>query len=151
MGRVSVHWLDAPPETGFLGVVLANEVLDAMPVTRFQVRGNAGIGAGVKEDGQGFGWEFEGPPDSSLGRVIQRYGLAEGYTSEVSPRGAAWMQTIGQCLETGLLLVIDYGYPGAEYYHPDRFDGTLMCHYRHRAHGDPFLYPGLQDLSLIHI
>ena len=147
MGRVSVHWLDAPPETGFLGVVLANEVLDAMPVTRFQVRGNAGIAAGVKEDGQGFGWDFEGPPDSSLGRVIQRYGLPEGYTSEVSPRGAAWMQTIGQCLETGLLLVIDYGYPGAEYYHPDRFDGTLMCHYRHRAHSDPFLYPGLQDLT----
>ena len=57
------------------------------------------------------------------------------------------MQTIGRCLEAGLLLVIDYGYPGAEYYHPERADGTLMCHYRHRAHGDPFLYPGLQDLT----
>lgn len=147
MGRVPVHWLDAPPETGFRGVVLANEVLDAMPVTRFQVRGNAGIAAGVREDTQGFSWDFDGPTDPSVESVIRRYGLGEGYTSEISPRSAAWMQTIGRCLEAGLLLVIDYGYPGAEYYHPERADGTLMCHYRHRAHGDPFLYPGLQDLT----
>ena len=109
--------------------------------------GNAGIAAGVREDTQGFSWDFEGPTDPSVEPVIRQYGLGEGYTSEISPRSAAWMQTIGRCLEAGLLLVIDYGYPGAEYYHPERADGTLMCHYRHRAHGDPFLYPGLQDLT----
>ena len=83
MGRVPVHWLDAPPETGFRGVVLANEVLDAMPVTRFQVRGNAGIAAGVREDTQGFSWDFDGPTDPSVESVIRRYGLGEGYTSEI--------------------------------------------------------------------
>ncbi len=149
MQRVPVHWLDAPPEAGFRGVVLANEVLDAMPVTRFQVQGNAGVAAGVTEDAQGFAWAWasDGCPVPVVDRVVQQYGLGEGYTSEVSPRGAAWIETIGQCLEAGLLLVIDYGYPGAEYYHPERTDGTLMCHYRHRAHGDPFRYPGLQDLT----
>jgi SAM-dependent MidA family methyltransferase len=73
--------------------------------------------------------------------------LPDDYTTEVNERAPAWIRGLGQRLHRGVLLIIDYGFPGNEYYHPDRRDGTLMCHYRHHAHGDPFSYPGLQDIT----
>lgn len=70
-----------------------------------------------------------------------------GYVSEVCVDLAEWLATVARPLERGLALIVDYGYPRREYYHPDRSDGTLVCHYRHRAHFDPFAWPGLTDIS----
>ena len=146
---VKVRWLDTLPESGFRGVILANEVLDAMPIVRFRVGAEGHMTAGVVQRNGHFAWSWRRDPSQygRIDRLVQQYGLVADYTSEVNPRAVAWMQTVGQVLDTGLILVMDYGYPGAEYYHPERSDGTLMCHYQHRAHMDPFLYPGLQDLT----
>ena len=146
---VKVRWLDSLPESGFRGVILANEVLDAMPIIRFRVGAEGHMTAGVVRRNGHLDWSWQRDPsqDGRIDRLVQQYGLVADYTSEVNPRAAAWMQTVGRVLDAGLILVMDYGYPGAEYYHYDRSDGTLMCHYQHRAHMDPFLYPGLQDLT----
>ena len=146
---VKVRWLDSLPESGFRGVILANEVLDAMPIIRFRVGAEGHMTAGVVRRNGHLDWSWQRDPsqDRRIDRLVQQYGLVTDYTSEVNPRAAAWMQTVGRVLDAGLILVMDYGYPGAEYYHYERSDGTLMCHYQHRAHMDPFLYPGLQDLT----
>ena len=146
---VKVRWLDSLPDFGFRGVILANEVLDAMPITRFRVGVEGHMTAGVvRHNGHlDWAWQRDTAQDGRIDRLVQQYGLEADYTSEVNPRSAAWMQTVGWLLDAGLILVMDYGYPGAEYYHYERSDGTLMCHYQHRAHMDPFLYPGLQDLT----
>ena len=146
---VKVRWLDSLPESGFRGVILANEVLDAMPIIRFRVGAEGHMTACVVRRNGHFDWSWQRDPsqDGRIDRLVQQYGLVADYTSEVNPRAAAWMQTVGRVLDAGLILVMDYGYPGAEYYHYERSDGTLMCHYQHRAHMDPFLYPGLQDLT----
>jgi len=146
---VKVRWLDSLPESGFRGVILANEVLDAMPIIRFRVGAEGHMTAGVVRRNGHLDWSWQRNPshDGRIDRLVQQYGLVADYTSEVNPRAAAWMQTVGRVLDAGLILVMDYGYPGAEYYHYERSDGTLMCHYQHRAHMDPFLYPGLQDLT----
>ena len=73
--------------------------------------------------------------------------MPDGYTSERSPRAAAWVAEVATRLRRGLLLIFDYGYTAPEYYHSDRAAGTLRCHYRHRVHSDPFWYPGLQDIT----
>ncbi|MEE4330442.1 MAG: SAM-dependent methyltransferase, partial [Wenzhouxiangella sp.] len=83
--------------------------------------------------------------DSRLGGLDQP--LAPGYRSEICVDLPAWLETVTAAMTRGLALLIDYGYPRREYYHPDRSDGTLVCHYRHRAHFDPFFWPGLTDLS----
>ena len=146
---VKVRWLDSLPGSGFRGVILANEVLDAMPIIRFRVGAEGHMTAGVVRRNGHLDWSWQRNPsqDGRIDRLVQQYGLVADYTSEVNPRAAAWMQTVGRVLDAGLILVMDYGYPGAEYYHYERSDGTLMCHYQHRAHMDPFLYPGLQDLT----
>jgi len=146
---VKVRWLDSLPESGFRGVILANEVLDAMPIIRFRVGAEGHMTAGVVRRNGHLDWSWQRDPsqDGRIDRLVQQYGLVADYTSEVNPRAAAWMQTVGRVLDAGLILVMDYGYPGAEYYHYERSNGTLMCHYQHRAHMDPFLYPGLQDLT----
>ena len=146
---VKVRWLDSLPESGFRGVILANEVLDAMPIIRFRVGAEGHMTAGVVRRNGHLNWSWQRDPsqDGRIDRLVQQYGLVADYTSEMNPRAAAWMQTVGRVLDTGLILVMDYGYPGAEYYHYERSDGTLMCHYQHRAHMDPFLFPGLQDLT----
>tara|TARA_B110000014_G_scaffold96348_1_gene66161 strand:- start:368 stop:1558 length:1191 start_codon:yes stop_codon:yes gene_type:complete len=146
---VKVRWLDSLPESGFRGVILANEVLDAMPIIRFRVGAEGHMTAGVVRRNGHLDWSWQRDPsqDGRIDRLVQQYGLVADYTSEVNPRAAAWMQTVGRVLDAGLILVMDYGYPGAEYYHYERSDGTLMCHYQHRAHMDPFLFPGLQDLT----
>ena len=146
---VKVRWLDSLPESGFRGVILANEVLDAMPIIRFRVGAEGHMTASVVRRNGHLDWSWQRDPsqDGRIDRLVQQYGLVADYTSEVNPRAAAWMQTVGRVLDAGLILVMDYGYPGAEYYHYERSNGTLMCHYQHRAHMDPFLYPGLQDLT----
>jgi len=147
-----VRWLDRLP-TRLRGCVLANEVLDAMPVHRFR------IGADgrprelcVRPASNGLEEVAVEPvrPEiaTALGR-LQDQGLAvdPSYESELNLRLAPWIRALAEILERGLILLIDYGYPRAEYYRSDRRRGTLLCHYRHRAHPDPYPYPGLQDIT----
>jgi SAM-dependent MidA family methyltransferase len=142
-----VHWLNQLP-TNFSGVVLVNEMLDALPVTRFRVESGKALEAYVQTGEQGFDWCWQGAaPNSPATAIIEQHCLPEGYSSECAPRAAAWVRAVAESLQQGLLLIIDYGYSAAEYYHPDRITGTLMCHYRHRAHSNPFHLPGLQDIT----
>lgn len=150
--RQRVQWLDELPAPGLRGVVLANEVLDAMPVRIFR-RGQAGwLERRVCISGEGFGW-MEQAADEALADTLQQRAasldepLPIGYRSELNPWIAPWMRSLAGMLEAGALLLFDYGYPRREYYLPERGMGTLLCHYRHRVHDDPFLYPGLQDIT----
>lgn len=142
-----VRWLDTLP-TGFRGIMLANEVLDAIPCERFSIRAGRPRQLRVVATEQGFA-THEGQELKAATGVVQRCGLAEldGYCSEVNPRAQAWIHALGDALAQGVLLLIDYGYPQTEYYLPDRQQGTLRCYYRHRAHDEPFLYPGLCDIT----
>ena len=146
-----VDWLDRLPEGGFQGVLLANEVIDAMPVERFRWNGEGVERWHVECRDESFGWCIREAQDPGLVEAVRRLvadpGLAPGYVSEINLQLAPWLQGASALLERGLLLLIDYGYPRREYYHPQHHEGTLMCHYRHRAHGNPFLWPGLQDIT----
>lgn len=146
-----VEWLDGLPAR-HRGVLLANEVLDAMPVERFRIHQGRVEQAHVCWAEGGLAMAYRRAPEwlearvraveSALGRALE-----EGYTSELSASIGPWLHTLGAVLDTGAALIIDYGYPRAEYYHPQRREGTLMCHYRHRAHADPLVRVGLQDLT----
>jgi SAM-dependent MidA family methyltransferase len=150
-----VHWLDRLPVGDFTGVVLANEVLDAFPVHRFQVKQDGEAGeCFVRRSGAGFDWETGSPSSAELREAVaavdRDVGLAAlgpGYTSEVCLLLPGWLLGIAGVLRRGAVLLFDYGYPRREYYHPQRRDGTLACHYRHHRHADPFVYPGLQDIT----
>jgi SAM-dependent MidA family methyltransferase len=145
--RDRVTWLDELPVTRLRGVLLANEVLDAMPVARFRVAENGEIEEFyVRQDGDGFAWITRQAQEPLRGQVAM-LGLPAGYISELNPTLSAWCAALAESLEAGLILLIDYGFPRREYYHPQRHQGTLMCHYRHHAHTDPFFYPGLQDIT----
>jgi SAM-dependent MidA family methyltransferase len=139
-----VRWLDALPDT-FRGVVLANELLDALPVQCFEVTADGVMERCVAWSGERFVWTLAAPEDARLIEIVR--GLPVGYVSEVNLAAQAWVASIAAMLTAGVALLVDYGYPRHEYYYPERTRGTLMCHYRHRAHGDPFVYPGLQDIT----
>lgn len=152
-----VGWLETFPES-FAGVVVANELLDAMPVQLFEWQANAE--AELQEmgvtwvDGQ-LAWAPR-PADAVLTETVtalrNRLG-PEGaqwhspYRSEICPAQQAWMRTLADCMTAGVVMLLDYGFAAPEYYHPQRDQGTLMCHYRHRSHADPFLWPGLSDIT----
>ena len=152
-----VGWLETFPES-FAGVVVANELLDAMPVQLFEWQADAE--AALQEmgvtwvDGQ-FAWAPR-PADAVLTETVtalrNRLG-PEGaqwhspYRSEICPAQQAWMRTLADCMTAGVVMLLDYGFAEPEYYHPQRDQGTLMCHYRHRSHADPFLWPGLSDIT----
>jgi SAM-dependent MidA family methyltransferase len=145
-----VEWLPAPPRP-FDGVMLANEVLDVMPVKLFVKRGAATLERGVVVRGNAFAFEERpaGPPlAEAVASIEAELGpLADGHTSEVGLVAASWMRSVSEWLARGALIAIDYGFPRREYYHPHRLMGTIMCHYRHHAHADPFWLPGLCDLT----
>lgn len=146
-----VQWLDALP-AAFTGVVLANEVLDAMPVERFRVTetGFEQACVGWREDRFHASWRAA---PASLQTVLSRLQqdlpepMPAGYESEVCLWLAPWLQSLGEAMQTGLVLLVDYGYPRRERYHPQRHQGTLQCHYRHRVHDDPLCLAGLQDIT----
>lgn len=147
-----MRWVDRPPEQGLEGVLLANEVLDALPVARFCITpdGPAELHVGL-EDSR-LAWQLR-PPRPRLAQALEALlkqlatPLPPGYVSELCLDLPQWMDTVTRPLRRGLALFMDYGYPRHEYYHADRDEGTLVCHYRHRAHFDPFVWPGLTDLS----
>ena len=146
---LKIEWLEQLPDEPLQGVILANEVVDAFAVTRFCVIQGRPWRAGISIDGDGFAWEWidDLDPDSGAAKIVQQYELVEGYISEVSPRAQAWIHALGVSLQRGLALVIDYGFPAREYYLPERSQGTLRCHYQHRAHNDPLILPGIQDVT----
>ncbi len=149
----SVDWLETlPPPGSFRGVVLGNEVLDALPVHRFRVAGDAVLEGAVGVSPEGLVERWIPAVSPGLTEAVEGIealvgGLPEGYRSEVSLRLAPWLAAVAGTLEAGALLLVDYGYTRHEYYHPDRGSGTLMCHYRHRVHGDPLRLLGLQDIT----
>lgn len=147
-----VHWLDRLPEAGFRGVVLANEVMDALPAQRFRIEQQGLSEYGVAwEDGR-FVWRYYAAGAVLAGAVAELlqalpHPLAPGYSSEIHLMLGPWIRSLGAMLEAGLVLLVDYGFPRREYYHPQRSEGTLMCHYRHRSHSDPLILIGLQDIT----
>jgi SAM-dependent MidA family methyltransferase len=172
----TVEWLDALPAT-IDGVVIGNEVLDAMPVRVFEHAGDGAldeIGVAVDDAGD-FGWAAR-PADAGLREAVAEalraavradpYGgggsdgdggyaddapwalLGPGrFRSELGLQAAAWIGTVGRALRRGAMLLVDYGFPAREYYHPQRDGGTLIAHRRHHAHGDVLRWPGLQDVT----
>ncbi len=144
-----VVWLDRLPPAGFCGVMLANEVLDAMPVKRFCIGADRlAYALGVSVADRAFAWTAGATPlEPQLQQRLAAFDLPPGYTSELGLQAQAWMHSVAGRLHRGALIVLDYGFPQREYYHPDRSGGTLMCHYRQRAHSEPFVYPGLQDIT----
>lgn len=148
-----VIWLDRLPEPDLRGVIVANEVLDALPVERFRITGQGPRPLRVGwEDGR-FTWRLGTAEDDALTARLAAIQAAvgdrlpPGYESEWCPSLQPWLVALAECLAEGVMLLVDYGYPRREYYQPDRAAGTLLCHYRHRVHDDPFLYVGLQDIT----
>jgi SAM-dependent MidA family methyltransferase len=146
-----VEWLDGLPEA-FGGVVVANEVLDAMPVERFVVRGDRVRSLGVRAQPDRLqACEADAPAAlaDAVRAIARDTGVAwpAGYTSEVNLGLAGWLQALSASVARGALLFVDYGLPRREYYAAERRDGTLLCHFRHRFHDDPFVRPGLQDIT----
>ena len=147
------QWLSSPPETGWRGVLFANEVLDALPTPRFVIHDGEVFEEYVVLDAQGQFLRVDQPADALLRAAVRHVErdteapLPEAYRSEILPQLPYWIQAVGGLLTDGVMLFVDYGYPRHEFYLPERNDGTLVCHYRHRAHGDPFFLPGLQDLT----
>jgi len=149
-GERVVQWLASAPNE-FGGVMLANEVLDVMPVRLFAKRSGATVERGVSvRDGGFFLSERAAPQDlqDAVAEIEQEVGvLPDNYSSEIGFAARAWARSAAAWLRHGALLLIDYGFPRREYYHPQRLMGTLMCHYRHHAHADPFWQPGLNDVT----
>jgi SAM-dependent MidA family methyltransferase len=143
-----VEWIDALPAS-IDGVVVANEVLDAISVHIVARRGGAWFerGVGWNAGRSAFEWS-ERPADARLESLAaQRWPEQGDYLSEINPMAEALVEDIARRFVRGAALIIDYGFPAAEYYHPQRDQGTLICHYRHRAHTDPFSWPGLTDIT----
>ena len=147
-----VSWWETLPASPVDAVVIANEVLDALPV-KCLASGPAGlVERCVDHDGDGFRW-VDREPTPALSAHVRDYladslaPLEAGFRSECCVAAPAWLNSVADLLSAGVLLLFDYGYPRHEYYHPQRAGGTLRCHYRHRAHDDVFFLPGLQDIT----
>lgn len=162
--REKVVWLERLPQRPISGLILANEVLDALPCQRFQR-----VGGEVRE--LGVALEEEAPNEAgacaAAARLIERPAapgqalerayaellrelpapLPEGYTSEICSRVTPWIAGVAECLERGVMLLFDYGLPRAHYYHPQRTAGTLRCHFKQRVHDDPYINVGVQDIT----
>ena len=144
-----VVWLDALPET-IEGCVIANEVLDAMPVHLITWRDGGASEQMVTVSETGFALSEQTLSAALLtdaGTIAREHALPDGYTSELCPPARAWIGELARHLTRGAALVIDYGFPAVEYYHPQRSAGTLKVHYRHHSLDDPFFWPGLTDIT----
>ncbi len=144
-----IEWLSRLPQE-FDGIVLANEVLDAMPV-HMLLKQKRWIERGVGYDGQGFVWRNFTPDEpllSAIRSIEDRLGeLPDGYCCELNLNYSPWIKALAQSCRHAVVLIIDYGYEQDQYYHPDRSQGSLNCYYQHRVHADPLILPGLQDIT----
>lgn len=144
-----VEWLDTLPSQPIQGIIIGNEVLDAMPVHKFHFSSS-----GIKEyyvdyQHEHFVWCLDKPSTPRLIQGIQalQVDFPENYESEINLLLTPWIASLSDLLQQGLLLLIDYGFPRHEYYHPQRSQGTIMCHFQHRAHSNPLIYTGIQDIT----
>ena len=150
--RDRFEWLDAPPREAWQGVAVANEVVDALPVDRFRVLESGCEALGVTATQQGFGFA-PAPADAPLAQAVaalQRrlpVPMAPGFVSELRPGLGAWLANATGTLSRGAVLIVDYGLPRAQYYHPSRDGGTLCAFRSHRRVEDVLADPGLQDLT----
>jgi SAM-dependent MidA family methyltransferase len=150
-----IQWLDKLPSEPIQGIILANEVLDAMPVHCFRLDEQdvseyyVSLAEGKEEKQSPFIWQSLPTREASLRAAVEalRPNLPTGYVSEMNLTLPAWIHSIGESLSAGLILLIDYGFPSHEYYHPQRDQGTLMCHYQHQAHDNPLILVGIQDIT----
>ncbi len=144
-----VQWLERMPQR-FRGVMLANEVVDAMPVHAVAWRGDGIFERGVCANEGQLAWSLR-PAEGAVLAAARTLAIepptSGAYESEIGLIAPTWIRLLARALERGAILVADYGFPAREYYHPQRSTGTLACHYRHRVHGDPFYLPGLQDIT----
>ena len=138
-------WLNRLP-TLYPGLIVANEVLDAMPVHLVRAGASGLEEAGVTLQDDTFAWAYR-PAAAELLSTAAALQFPEGYQTEIQLVARGFVRTLAQSMARGAILLIDYGFPAHEYYHAERSEGTLMCHYRHRAHADPFFLPGLQDIT----
>lgn len=150
-----VCWLEGLPAPGHRGVVIANEVVDALPACRFRVDDGGRIREfNVAWEDGAFAWRLSPDLQPGLADALQvvvnsvERPLPPGYVSELRLSAGPWIEALSRRIERGLILIVDYGYPRAEFYHSQRSGGTLVCHYRHRVHGDPLILTGLQDISV---
>jgi SAM-dependent MidA family methyltransferase len=146
-----VHWLQTLP-TDFNGIMLANEILDALPVQRFLIEKSTVKEYYVGWEKDSFVWLTDKCESLYLLDEIQPIkkdllGNVDYYVSEINLRARAWINSLSKSLKKGAVLLIDYGFPREVYYHPQRLEGTLMCHYRHRSHPNPLILVGLQDIT----
>ncbi|MBV8803032.1 MAG: SAM-dependent methyltransferase [Gammaproteobacteria bacterium] len=144
-----IQWLDALPSHKINGIIFANEVLDALPVRLFHINEQGINERCVTWRNNQFAWQFI-PADFDFKQKIQP--LLQNiskipYESELNVRLFAWVQSILSVLNAGIILLLDYGYTRAEYYHPDRQMGTLMCFLQHKKHDNPLDLVGLQDIT----
>ncbi|RUM78572.1 MAG: SAM-dependent methyltransferase [Candidatus Thioglobus sp.] len=140
-----VVWLNAFPEH-FSGVVIANEVLDAMPAKRLIKKQTGFVELGVDYKNNQLQWQmFDRPYIDN--KVLLPNEVEQGYTTEINPRAMAWIESLSDIVDQGLVLLIDYGMSRDEYFHPQRGEGTLRCYYQHKASDDPFVHVGEQDIT----
>ena len=145
-----VNWYDELPRNGMHGVVIANEVLDAIPFDLIRITNGEVLRGYVVETRDGLELQFNSSYEDSFLRTLELVdvsGCENSYTTELHCRAEAWLRTIAEVMTAGSILISDYGFPNHEYYHPDRNEGTLMCHRRHRSSHDPFAYIGCQDIT----
>ncbi len=142
-----VQWLQTLPKQKIHGIIIANEVMDAMPVNKFQVTEQGVVIFYVAYENEQFIWQTNVCADVEIAKLVKKYHLPIGYESEINPQLKGWIQAIADSLASGIVLLIDYGYLQETFYHPQRSMGTLMCHYKHHAHTDPLIYVGLQDIT----
>lgn len=145
-----VHWLEGWPDAPFNGVILANEVLDAMPVHRFMLSDKGILESYIRLNDKGELEETYRPSQNPhlIEYIQNRLALdTTPYQSEINLFLDDWVANNYHILNQGAMILIDYGFPRHEYYHPDRRQGTLMCHYRHQAHPNPLLHPGEEDIT----
>jgi SAM-dependent MidA family methyltransferase len=140
-----IEWLDRLPDR-LNAAVIGNEVLDALPVHRIRVDQSLVEELGVTTGMEGYAWATR-PATGAVAAAAGQLSLPDDYETEINLAAPALIGDLASRLDHGALLFIDYGFPAREFFHPQRNRGTLMCHYRHHAHDDPFLWPGLQDIT----
>ncbi|MEQ1667505.1 MAG: SAM-dependent methyltransferase [Sulfuriferula sp.] len=141
-----IVWLDTLPAT-FTGCIIGNEVLDAMPVHLVTYTEHGLNERGVILGNQQFAWQDKSLTTGALFDAATALDLPAGYLTEINLSATGFINSLTQCLQHGAIIMVDYGFGEREYYHPQRNQGTLMCHYRQHAHPDPFYLPGLQDIT----
>ncbi|WP_100622553.1 class I SAM-dependent methyltransferase [Candidatus Coxiella mudrowiae] len=145
----SVRWLNQLP-TNFVGIIVGNEVIDALPAHKFKIENNAIKEIYVDSEREEFVWKISDPSSLDLTQQIKNLGIdfPTDYESEINLLLTPWIASLADVLKKGLILLIDYGFPRHEYYHPNRNRGTIASHYRHYSHFDPLILPGIQDITI---